>query len=288
LNENVVNFYDKVHNLITSIALHCNVKRQSIISTAMVYFHKSFLYEQNFQQEIDVYILAGACFFLATKTCECFISSCFLAGKITEIYKKQNIFSLIPNCLDEMLLSKEFEVMSYCNFDFSVSLPYSSLAKLKPYFDNYLKPYSKKLYDICCFYINDSFKLPLLLYYTPENIAIACIWLMSQNLKINLVDTSEGEKWFHFVDKCADFSLVNEIIQSLQIIYTFPQKQGFSNINYAPGKSLICFNSILNSEFDTNSDVCTESIENEMHNIKKLYSPESLLDSESHISTTYS
>jgi hypothetical protein len=53
-----------------------------------------------------------------------------------------------------------------------------------------------KLIEITYNFINDSFKLPVCLYYSPLKIALASIYLINYHFKIELVDPKDKIKWY--------------------------------------------------------------------------------------------
>ena len=89
----------------------------------------------------------------------------------------------------------ETELLQSIGFDLNVDLPYIFVERMRPYFQqNYVK--CDKLIEITYNFINDSFKLPVCLYYSPLKIALASIYLINYHFKIDLVDSKDKIKWY--------------------------------------------------------------------------------------------
>jgi hypothetical protein len=213
----------------------------------MIFFHKHFLYLTCFKDEADKYLTCFACIFLANKVCNLLIP----LPQLVNIY-----WSLIPAHLktaklddkltlelSEALFGKEFELLENLGFDLNVDLPFIYVNQMKVYFLEYLK--NSKLLIITTNIINDSFILPLCLYYDPLLIALASIYLLSVYFKVELADTREGVKWYHLVDSRIDLDDIKELSAKIYNIYEFStSKDKIINrkIFKENGSSVISFN----------------------------------------------
>jgi hypothetical protein len=189
----------------------------------MIFFHKYFLYVKCFPSEGDRYLTCFACIFLASKACNLLIP----LPNLISIY-----WSLIPapikiGKLDkqtifyytEALCLKEFELLEYIGFDLNVDLPFTYINQMKGYYLDYLR--NSKLIIISTNIINDSFILPLCLYYDPLLIALASVYLLSVYFRIELPDTKEGRKWYQLIDSSIALEDIKELSVKIYNIYEF-------------------------------------------------------------------
>jgi hypothetical protein len=119
----------------------------------------------------------------------------------------------------EKLCSIEFDILNVIGFDLNIDLPYKYIHLMKSYYIEYLK--NSKLITITTNFINDSFKLPLILYHDPLLIALASLYLVSAYFKVPLPKTKEGEKWYHLLDKNVKLEDVVLISDEINKIYKF-------------------------------------------------------------------
>lgn len=209
---------------------------QRCISTAMVYFHKYFTSLQiegsgkELKEDSDKYSLAIACVLVSSKTCDQLIP----IKKLTDCAYVELFNLKLPNIKEILDLDKifkfEFFILQSFNFDLTVDLPYKYLMSMKPYFNEYLQN-SVKLYQVCYFYINDSFKLPICLFYNPLYIALACVYLIFINFKVNLTDTKDGKKWFNLIAENVSLSDIKTLSLEINNMYSLFGKCSSNNVN---------------------------------------------------------
>lgn len=73
----------------------------------------------------------------------------------------------------DMLEKIEFEILQTIGFDFELELPYKHL---RTYCEKYVPIATREtLHSLAFKFCNDSFKLPVSLYFHPKIIAAACI-----------------------------------------------------------------------------------------------------------------
>ena len=106
--------------------------------------------------------------------------------------------------------------MSILGFNLEVDLPYSFLVKAKRFFEENLQLNTKKVIELCCYYINDSFILPLCLHYIPDVIAISAVSIMAKQIGIKL----NIEKIIALSDFVISNDLVNECEMAIMGLYT--------------------------------------------------------------------
>jgi hypothetical protein len=197
----------------------------------MVFYHKYFLYLKCFKDESDKYLTCFACIFLANKVCNLLIP----LPDLIRVY-----WSLLPKNLrlrkldqqmmfelSEALCLKEFELLEYIGFDLNVDLPFTYINQMKEYYLEHLK--NSKLIIITTNIINDSFILPLCLYYDPLHIALASMYLLSVYFRIELPDV-EGRKWYQLIDQNIDLEDIKALSVKIYNIYEFANcKDGKAN-----------------------------------------------------------
>lgn len=264
-------YYDDIHTFITRLCLAEKLP-QSCISSAMVFFHKYFILKKVFSNVLEKYLTCASCILLSVKVCNQLTPLEELVKSFLKVYVRQthitNIVVDDPQLVFETcekLCLLEFEILSAVGFDLNLDLPYKYVHQMKFYFFDYLK--NPKLIIITTNFINDSFKLPLCLYYDPILISLACLYLASVYFKVHLVDTKDGIKWYNILDKFVELKQVVALSEKINKIYKFcsePKKgeakkaKNNPRLNFTPGngdvlKSTIYEQTNLNQTFDKNS-----------------------------------
>jgi len=116
----------------------------------------------------------------------------------------------------ERVFRIEFEILDLIGFDLNIDMPYVYLHKMSNYFKECIK--AEKLIFCTTSFLNDSFKLPLCLFYDPLLILLACIYLCEFYFNVKLLDY-QGLKWYQIIDKNVDFYLIKEIFIMLKFNY---------------------------------------------------------------------
>jgi hypothetical protein len=244
-------YYDDIHTFITKYLVSVKAQ-QTVVCTAMIFFHKYFLYKKCFENESDKYLSCLACIFLANKVCNFLIP----LPDLIKVYWNIIPAHLRQGKLDakaiqdytEVLSYKEFEILDYLGFDLNVDLPFSYINQMKGYFIDYLK--SSKLILITTNIINDSFILPICLYYDPLLVALASMYLLSVYFRIELPDAKDGVKWYHLVDSSICFEDIKELSVKIYNIYEFStSKDGNKNREKINDNTpVISFNPLVEDE----------------------------------------
>lgn len=127
---------------------------------------------------------------------------------------------ILRRILENKIKEKELEILMQIGFDLNVDLPYLYMDRMRGYFQqNFQK--SDKLIEICYNFLNDSFKLPLCVYYSPLKIALASILLLSRHFKnIELVDNKNGVKWYQMISEEIELEEIENISDYLNVLYT--------------------------------------------------------------------
>jgi hypothetical protein len=165
-------------------------------------------------------MIGTACILLASKSCNQLIFLDDLVKVILNSYYDSDTKStdevLIEECKNK-INEIEFDILTTIGFDVNVDLPYKYLTQMKPYFLK-LKNFNNKLYQYCCFFINDSFTLPVCLYFNPLLIALSSINLLAQRFNLQL-DSLNSIKWYHIIDETIDFSEIERLSNIIGCLY---------------------------------------------------------------------
>ena len=207
---------ESIYNIMKSICSKLKFSSQVVLSIAMIYFHKFYFYS-NFQIEkgTNRLFLCSAFIFIATKVANRLISLNEISNIIKDILTKKNL-SFSKDDIKQNIIHYEFSIMSILGFNLEVDLPYSFLVKAKRFFEENLQLNTKKVIELCCYYINDSFILPLCLHYIPDVIAISAVSIMAKQIGIKL----NIEKIIALSDFVISNDLVNECEMAIMGLYT--------------------------------------------------------------------
>ena len=235
---------------------------QNCISTAMVFFHKFFIFKKGFIDDFEKYLTCASCILLAVKVCNQLTPLEELVKFFLKQYNRQKSLNIaitdelvFDTC--EKVCQREFEILNSIGFDLNVDLPYKYVLSMKSYYFDYLK--NHKLMIITNNFINDSFKLPLCLYFDPLLVALASLYLVSIYFKLSLPDTKEGIKWFKILDNNIELKEIISLSEMINNIYKFCNESKVS-FKKSTGCEFIKFNpkSILGENFyriESNLDV---------------------------------
>lgn len=190
----------------------------------MVFFHKYFIFKQKFESDFEKYLTCATCIFLSAKVCNQLVPLEELVRFFLKQYNRQfnqpgSVDDRAVFEISEKLCFIEFEILSSMDFDLNIEIPYKYVHNMKFYFFEYLK--NQKLIIITTNFINDSFKLPLCLYFDPLLIALASLYLASIYFKVPLPDTKEGLKWYQIIDKNVQIKEVLSIAEKINNIYKY-------------------------------------------------------------------
>lgn len=253
----------------------------------MVFFHKYFLFKRKFPDIFTKYLSCFTCLFLSLKVCDCLMPLDNLISIFLKLlFKIQNInpveiYEKIVKETKERVFQIEFEILDLIGFDLNIDMPYIYLQKMSYYFKNCVK--AEKLTFCTTSFLNDSFKLPLCLFYDPLVILLACVYLCEFYFNVKLLD-HKGVKWYQIVNKNVDFDIVKEIFVKLKFNYDCSSANKhikdfeFDNMEFL-NKSILDFdldkfynraNEIKNEqnknkiEFDLNKDLVIMQDKNEI------------------------
>lgn len=269
------------------------MEAQSCLSTAMVFFHKFFLYKKVFSHDYTKYLTCCTCVFLSLKVSNLMVPldkliDNFLILYFRDKYKKLSINEKLISEISNKIFQIEFEILNAIGFDLNVDLPYQYIYLMKSYFqENFQAEFYNRFILIITSFINDSFKIPVCLFYEPLLIFLSCIYLVQVYFNIQLKDKEEV-KWFQLIDKSVKFEEIVEISNKIKMIYDYSNNNNNNNNNSNKSSSasldlikkeekkfIIDFNPPIKEsnndcERDCKMENCDENItndnENECHN----------------------
>mmetsp|Transcript_22458 Transcript_22458/g.22169 ORF Transcript_22458/g.22169 Transcript_22458/m.22169 type:complete len:235 (+) Transcript_22458:28-732(+) len=200
------NFKPRSDSLIQSLLFIRNLAiklrlSQSCVATAQTYFHTFTI--NNSHLKYDNLLIAGACLFLSSKVLEQTRHIDILCRKFyderSEIRMTLNPRLQVPPLSDSMLaglkqniLQCEFAVLEALCFNVEISLPYSFISSFVSNLE--LNVYQKQdLLKIASNFANDSFRVPIFLQKSAENVAAACLFLASRYLSLGLEIAADQE-----------------------------------------------------------------------------------------------
>lgn len=205
---------------------------QTIINTSMVFFLK---YTRIYSfTSINKFLVASACFLLGAKCrdepipieylVEWYI---YLETHRTNNDSKVDISDHKKREYSARIQEQEFDVLCEIGFDCEVDLPNKYIASFAG------SPLGKVFFahpncsKYALMFINDSFMTPCSLYYTPQQIAAAAIYMavvyMSKNPKsaklvpdMSVLDSSD---WFTSIDESLDLTTIIEVKDEIKKCY---------------------------------------------------------------------
>ena len=140
----------------------------------------------------ELYIILGACLFIGQKAIN------ILGIKIDHLSKfiKQLILKKEPNKKIEIneinnnLKEREMEILIIIGVNTNVDFPFPFLNKIKTIISN-SNINSENFITLLNYFIKDSYILPLSLYYSPNIIAISCVFILKQKYNIQHINLKE-------------------------------------------------------------------------------------------------
>lgn len=197
----------------------------------MMLFHKyTVIKEKHDETAEDIESLT--CMFLASKCCNQLIRlndlvRQFLSTTQPEL-KGPNKEKILQ--ISEKVCEIEFEILQKIGFDLAFDLPYQYLDSLLNYVLVYLK--NPKFLLISTNFLNDSFKIPICLYYPPQVVAMAAVHLTKEMFFVTMPETTEGLKWYELISRNVDYSLVKDVAEIISSSYqklSIKKVQGLNN-----------------------------------------------------------
>ena len=192
----------------------------------MVIFHKYFLFVKTFNQDFTKYLTCFSCIFISFKISNIILPLEDLLKIFLKIYYKENIRKININkelisAISKKVFQIESDIMSVIGFDINIDLPYDYISLMKDYFIwNFQPEILRQIKVIIISFINDSFKLPLCLYYHPLLIFLACLNLLSEYFNFELKE-KDGVKWFNLIERDIAFEDLVEISSRIRVIYDY-------------------------------------------------------------------
>ena len=186
----------------------------------MVIFHKIYILKPKYKNELEIKTLAIACLFISLKVCNHLLPLNDLVKEFTNtnLYKNKIIENSSLLEISERICYLELEILNKIGFDLNIDLPYKYMDSMVNYILKTLR--NPKFLIIATSFLNDSFKLPLCLYYDPKVLALAGIYMTISLFRINLPDY-DGKKWYQIIDNNFKFDTIIEVSNYIGKIYEY-------------------------------------------------------------------
>ena len=186
----------KNNNLSLKEKVTLNNSQQKVFTTSLFFYHKYNLKEDLLSKDLsssDQCLIYAACIFLGLKVFHLPKNVNGLAKIIQPYILSSSGNKLEISEIKELIFQKEFDILLSIGFDINVDLPYQFIYTFKTYLQNlnYTNSRIDGLIKLLLIYINNSIIFPIYLYYPPNVIAISCILLIKEKLKIDQINIDE-------------------------------------------------------------------------------------------------
>ena len=121
-----------------------------------------------------------------------------------------------------MIENMESRVLETVGFNLDLELPYPSI---EGFCERHASAVSKEgLFQTAFKFCNDTFRLPLCLYFHPKVIAAACIlmaaqWRKKSGLDPGIQSKIQGHEWFKWIDSAIESDQIAQIIKLMSSMY---------------------------------------------------------------------
>lgn len=210
---NTIPYIYDIMNFLRSILKLIHNCPEHIFYTSFVIFHK--FYWKSRTLCYDEYLVGTACLFLASKIEE----SPIVLAELATAYHKTKVSAAEPSAqqaiqIQNSLSAIESHILREIGASLIIELPYKYIQEYK----NYPEVNMAKIVQIASYFCNDSFLLPLSLYYHPMQIACSCIYFSTLYLKSPLPEF-KGHAWYKFLHPIIEFNHVQEVANFIKLIY---------------------------------------------------------------------
>ena len=187
--------------------------QQIILIATQIIFHKYRIVSNFSLKEYsseELYIIFGSCLFIAQRAVNILkIKIDNISFFIKQLINKKNpTINVDINDLNKKIIQKEYDILISIGFNIEIDSPFLFFNKLKNFISK-SELNSANFITLLNYIINDSFILPLSLYYTPNIITISCVQILREkyNLKFinikELISLSEYQITNEEIDQCA-------------------------------------------------------------------------------------
>ena len=188
-------------------------EQQIILIATQIIFHKYRIVSNFSLKEYsseELYIIFGSCLFIAQRAVNILkIKIDNISFFIKQLINKKNpTINVDINDLNKKIIQKEYDILISIGFNIEIDSPFLFFNKLKNFISK-SELNSANFITLLNYIINDSFILPLSLYYTPNIITISCVQILREkyNLKFinikELISLSEYQITNEEIDQCA-------------------------------------------------------------------------------------
>lgn len=167
--------------------------RQMVFSVSLIFFYKYYLKTSLNLSTItpdQVYSIFGACISLSQKSTNILegkslkmISDC-ITERMNRKYPKN---PMNKEKLLEDIKIKEYQILDSIGYDINYNSPYEFYPKSLEYIKK-INLNVETVNDSLNYYVFNSFRLPLSIYYSPNVICISCIQLLKEHFELNSIN----------------------------------------------------------------------------------------------------
>ncbi|KAL2569345.1 hypothetical protein AAZV13_18G123300 [Glycine max] len=199
----------KMHmaNYILKLAQQVKV-RQRVVATAITYMRR--VYTRKSMTEYDPRLVAPTCLYLASKAEESTVQARLLVFYIKKLYTDDKYRYEIKD-----ILEMEMKILEALNYYLVVYHPYRSLSPLLQ--DAGLNDLN--MTQLTWGFVNDTYKMDLILVHPPHLIALACIYIAS------VLREKDTTAWFE--ELRVDMNVVKNI--SMEILDFYESNRMFTD-----------------------------------------------------------
>ena len=167
-----------------------------IAACTLIFIHKFIISSEEFSlkesSKEDLYYLFGASSYISQISLNCFYKS---KNDISTYIQKLNeteepLKKIDINDINKKLNEKEFDILCSIGFNCNIELPFFNLSKIKDYLSKF-KFDQKKFFTLLNYLVQDSYILPICLFYTPNTINISSIQFLIDKSKLNFIKIQE-------------------------------------------------------------------------------------------------
>ncbi|KAJ4969432.1 hypothetical protein NE237_016133 [Protea cynaroides] len=189
----------KMHmaNYIWKLAQHVKL-RQRVVATAVTYMRR--VYTRKSMTEYDPRLVAPTCLYLASKAEESTVQARLLVFYMKKIYTYEKY-----RCEIKDILAMEMKILETLDYFLVVYHPYRSLSQLLQ------DAGMTDLTHLSWGFVNDTYKMDLILIYPPYMIALACLYISS------VLKDKDSTAWFE--ELRVDMNVVKNISMEILDFY---------------------------------------------------------------------
>jgi hypothetical protein len=221
---NEFKYLKKIYSTMKFIISNLKIYNQIVLSTSMIYYHQ-YCVLQDFNltslENYHKFYFISACLFIATKSTNHLVSINQVIKIIQQIFEKKfPEKKILDDEIKNNILNYELKILDALGFNLNIETPYKFFGVIKQYLitkqDSIINHNINKLIEVLNCYINDTFILPLHLYFTPNVIAISSFLVLKNYLHLDSINLKEIMNLSEYL---IDINEVNECYNLFRKIY---------------------------------------------------------------------